>query len=60
MTGRDYKALIKLHRDSKILIDNSENHKIFCKLADNPMLAKYEPVNYGIFKDFIKGFTLTR
>ena len=57
MTGRDYKALMKMHRESKSLIDNSENHKIFCKLADNPMLTKYQPVNYDIFKDFIKGFS---
>ena len=55
MTGRDNKTLIKLHRESKNLIDNTENHKIFSKLADNPMLTKYEPVNYGLFKDFIKG-----
>jgi hypothetical protein len=53
MTGRDYKYLIKLHRESKNLIDNSENHKIFSKLAENPMLTKYQPVNYDMFKDFI-------
>ena len=53
MTGRDYKHLIKLHRESKNLIDNSENHKIFSKLAENPMLTKYQPVNYDMFKDFI-------
>lgn len=52
MTGRDYKHLMKLHRQNQL--DNSETHKIFCKLADNPMLTKYQPVNYEIYKDFIK------
>lgn len=56
MTGRDYKQLIKLHRESKINIDHiaKENYKFLSKLVDKSTLVKYDPVNYDLFKDFIK------
>jgi hypothetical protein len=57
MTGRDYKKLIKLHRDLNTHLDvnANENLKYVSKLIDSAKpLAKYQPVDYGLFKNFIK------
>ena len=58
MTGRDYKQLMRLHRETKQFIDpNNENHKTLSRLVDsahNATLIKYQPVNYDLFKNFIQ------
>ena len=58
MTGRDYKQLMRLHRETKQFIDpNNENHKQLSRLVDsahNATLIKYQPVNYDLFKNFIQ------
>lgn len=59
MTGRDYKDLIRLHRETKQFLEPSstENHRQLNKLvnsAHDANLIKYQPVNYDLFKDFIK------
>ena len=59
MTGRDYKNLMRLHRETKQFLDpsNNENHRQLSKLVDsaqNVTLTKYQPVNYNLFKNFIQ------
>jgi hypothetical protein len=57
MTGRDYKKLIKLHRDLNTHqdVNANENLKYVSKLIDSAKpLAKYQPVDYSLFKNFIK------
>lgn len=55
MTGRDYKKLVKLHRETRIQMPNpnTENYKLMSKIADMN-LVKYQPVNYDLFKNFIQ------
>lgn len=59
MTGRDYKQLIRLHRETKQFLEPSsnENYKQLSKLIDSAhnttALKKYQPVNYELYKDFI-------
>ena len=57
MTGRDYKSLIKLHRDTNIKCNTepcNENYKYFNNLVEKNTLVKYKPIDYGLFKEFIK------
>ena len=54
--GRDYKKLVKQHRDAVNKIDpyNKENFRLLSKLIDNgSLIKKYTPVDYHLFKDFI-------
>ena len=51
MTGRDYRQLIKLHRESTAK-NNDDNLRVLSKLADTN-LVKYKQVQYELFKDFI-------
>jgi hypothetical protein len=50
MSGRDYKQLLKLHRENSVA--NEENFKIVSKLADKNLI-KYKKVKYDLIKDFI-------
>ena len=50
MTGRDYRQLVKLHRECTN--KNDDNSKVLSKLADTN-LVKYRPVKYDLLKDFI-------
>jgi hypothetical protein len=56
MTGRDYKKLVKLHRDSlnKIEPYKNENFRQLTKLIENrSLIKKYNPVDYELYKEFI-------
>lgn len=50
MTGRDYKELVKLHRDNSLKHD--ESLKYFSKLADKN-IVKFKKVNYEVLQKFI-------
>jgi hypothetical protein len=59
MTGRDYKNLMRLHRETKQFLEPSMNeaHRALSKLVDsahNKNLTKYQPVNYNLLKGFIQ------
>jgi hypothetical protein len=59
MTGRDYRKMIKLHRDlnsnstAKIDPNTNENYKFISKLIEKQNLVKYQQVDYDLFKNFI-------
>ncbi len=58
MSGRDYRNLMRLHRDTKKLIEpsNNEKYRHLSKLvnsAHDTSLIKIQPVNYDLLKNFI-------
>lgn len=58
MTGRDYKKLIKLHRENSIKEDQVANEKQnfiskVLNVIDNRNLVKYQPMNYKLIKNII-------
>ncbi len=58
MTGRDYKNLMRLHRETKQFLEPSsnENYRQLSKLvnsAHDATLIKCQPVNYDLLKSFI-------
>jgi hypothetical protein len=50
MTGRDYRQLVKLHRE--ITNNKDDTLKILSKIADTNLI-KYKQVKYDLLKDFI-------
>ena len=56
MTGRDYKKLVKLHRDTiqKTETYTNDSFRYLTKLIDNTsLIKKYTPVDYDLYKNFI-------
>lgn len=52
MSGRNYRQLVKLHRESTSGEEHEENLKALSKLADTN-LPKYKQVKYDLLRDFI-------